>query len=241
MWLQTDTITVRIFEFLKTEIIRDGVQLLPEKAIFFTKEKVLVAADLHFGKINHFRQAGLPVPKSANQKNAETLIDLINYWKPERTIFLGDLFHSHYNEEWEVVGQIVKHFPVCCFELVIGNHDIMSEHQYQRKGIKVIEKEEINQWILTHEPMDVADIPPGRINMAGHIHPGAFLQGKGRQSVTLPCFWFSKNQLILPAFGSFTGLAVISPAEADNVYIVVEKKIMAVSLIPIKRRSKITR
>ncbi len=189
-------------------------------------------ADLHFGKINHFRQAGLPVPKSANQKNAETLIDLINFWKPDRTIFLGDLFHSHYNEEWEVVGQIVHNFPACSFELIIGNHDIMSEQQYRRKGIKVIEHDLIGHWLLTHEPMERSEIPSGKVNMAGHLHPGAHLEGKGRQSITLPCFWSSKNQLILPAFGSFTGLYPIRPEENDNVYIILENNVIEVTLDP---------
>ncbi|NOT76747.1 MAG: ligase-associated DNA damage response endonuclease PdeM [Cyclobacteriaceae bacterium] len=226
---------------MKTAILKDGIQLLPEKAIFLPEEKVLIVADLHFGKINHFRQAGLPVPKSANHKNAENLIDLVNLWKPLRTVFLGDLFHSHYNEEWEVVGQIIRHFPGCSFELIIGNHDIMSEQQYIRNGIKVIDQDVIGCWILTHEPMDRLEIPDGKINMAGHIHPGAFMQGKGRQSVTLPCFWFSKNQIILPAFGSFTGLYPISPAEDDNVFIIIENKIMEVTLSPTKKRSKAAR
>src|SRR5205809_3796531 len=130
------------------------ITLLPEKALFLPAHDALLVADLHFGKINHFRQAGLPVPPAANQKNTEALIDLINKIRPARMIFLGDLFHSHYNEEWEVVGQVVKHFPACSFELVRGNHDIMSEQQYRRKGIKVMEQEELGSWILTHEPMD---------------------------------------------------------------------------------------
>jgi uncharacterized protein len=211
---------------VKTLSLPTGVELLPEKALFLTEERVLIVSDLHFGKVNHFRQAGLPVPRSANYKNAENLIDLINLWKPLRTIFLGDLFHSHYNEEWEVVGQIIHNFPACSFELVIGNHDIMSMQQYARKKISVVEQVEIGAWLLTHEPMDRSKIPSGKINLAGHIHPGAHLQGKGRQSVTLPCFWFSKNQVILPAFGSLTGLYPIRPAENDAVYIILENKIM---------------
>ncbi len=203
-----------------------GVELLPEKALFLRDERVLIVSDLHFGKVNHFRQAGLPVPRSANQKNAENLIDLINCWKPLRTVFLGDLFHSHYNEEWEVVGQIIKNFPVCSFELVIGNHDIMSLQQYERKNIKVAKQVDIGSWLLTHEPMERSQIPSGKINLAGHIHPGAHLQGKGRQSVTLPCFWFSNNQVILPAFGSLTGLYPIRPAENDAVYIILQNTIM---------------
>lgn len=226
---------------MKLEIRAKGIELLPEKALFIQEEKILIVADLHFGKINHFRRAGLPVPQAANQKNAETLIDIINKKKPVRTIFLGDLFHSHYNEEWEVVGQIVQNFPACSFELVRGNHDIMSEQQYRRKGIAVIEFAQIGDLILTHEPMVASQILKGKVNMAGHIHPGARLQGKGRQAIMLPCFWFSKKQIILPAFGMFTGLAPIHPAEKDQVYIVLENKIMEVALESRKGRSKVER
>ena len=225
---------------MKSEILTT-IQLLPEKALFLREEKILLVADLHFGKINHFRQAGLPVPVAANQKNAETLIDLINKMKPVRMIFLGDLFHSHYNEEWEVVGQIVRHFPACGFELVRGNHDIMSEQQYRRMGIKVMDHERIGNWILTHEPMDVSKIPEGQINMAGHIHPGARLEGKGRQTIMLPCFWISKKQIILPAFGSFTGLAPIRPRKNDTVHVIFENKIVEVVMESRERPSKVAR
>ena len=226
---------------MKLKIGTQEIELLAEKALFIQEEKILIVADLHFGKINHFRQAGLPVPHAANQKNAETLIDLINGKKPDRTIFLGDLFHSHYNEEWEVVGQIVHNFPACQFDLVRGNHDIMSEQQYRRKGIKVIEQEKIGDLILTHEPMGNAAIPKSKINLAGHLHPGARLQGKGRQAIVLPCFWISKKQIILPAFGMFTGLATIRPGENDQIFIILEDRIMQAAMESHKGRSKAVR
>jgi DNA ligase-associated metallophosphoesterase len=224
---------------LKSDQLPTDLLLLPEKAIFLKDERILVVADLHFGKVNHFRRAGLPVPPAANQRNTEALIDLVTMHQPRRVIFLGDLFHSHYNEEWEVVGQIVKHFPACAFELIRGNHDIMSERQYHRKGISVVECERIGHYLLTHEPTLLEDIPTSIINVAGHIHPGAHLQGKGRQSVTLPCFWFSKNQIILPAFGSFTGLAAITPSENDRVFVVFENKILEANKESSKPRSKV--
>ena len=112
-----------------------SAELLTEKALFLPAFSALVIADLHFGKVNHFRRSGLPVPSAVNKKNAERLIDLVNSKKPQRTIFLGDLFHSHYNDDWEVVGQIVNNFSSCKFELVRGNHDILSEQQYRRQGI----------------------------------------------------------------------------------------------------------
>jgi DNA ligase-associated metallophosphoesterase len=206
------------------------LQLMQERALFLPEGKILVVADLHFGKINHFRMSGLPVPPAANRKNAETLIDLIIKTSPSRMIFLGDLFHSHYNEEWEVVGQIIANFPSCSFELVRGNHDIMSEQQYKRKGIRVIDQERVGPFLLTHEPMELSEIPKGIRNIAGHLHPGARLHGKGRQSVMLPCFWLMAKQIILPAFGSFTGLAAISPVEGDKVYGIVEDTMVELTL-----------
>jgi uncharacterized protein len=209
------------------EIQNEIVHLMPEKVVFLAQHKILLAADLHFGKVNHFRRSGIAVPAKANDRNAAMLIDAINKAKPDRVIFLGDLFHSHYNEEWETVGQIRKHFSLCSFELVMGNHDILTLQQYKRNSVSVFLKElSVGQWVFTHEPMKV--VPADQYNLAGHIHPGVRLQGTAKQSLTLPCFYFSGSQGILPAFGSFTGLAKIVPKEADGVFVIANGKVMRV-------------
>src|SRR5689334_3920355 len=99
-------------------VIRDfEFELLPDKSVYWPAEKTLMIADLHLGKINHFRRSGFPVPAKANDANTASLIELLIRHKPEKMIFLGDLFHSHYNQEWEVLGQVVKYFSSCSFEL----------------------------------------------------------------------------------------------------------------------------
>jgi len=211
------------------EIGETMLHLIPERAVWLPALQAMIMGDLHFGKVNHFRRAGLPVPQAANIRNAERLIDLINRWKPQRIIFLGDLFHSVYNDDWETVGQITQHFPACAFELVRGNHDILSERQYSRYGIKVSEQVQIGNLLLTHEPMEESEVPDNLTNLAGHIHPAARLVGKGRQALTFPCFWKTPRKLILPAFGSFTGLAVVRPESKDVIYIIVEGKILTVN------------
>jgi uncharacterized protein len=213
------------------QALNHAIQLMSEKALFLPDWKALIIGDLHFGKANHFRRSGLPVPFGVNKKNVETLVDLINKTKPDRVIFLGDLFHSHYNDEWEVVGQVVKHFSACKFQLVMGNHDIMSRRQYDRHTIEVCNHLEVGPFFLTHEPLPESEIPKEFVNVAGHIHPGAHFIGKGRQALTFPCFWFSEKQWILPAFGSFTGLAVVRPAEGDRVFVIIEDKIMEVGTV----------
>ncbi len=214
-----------------TELIIAGEKfsLNAHKALYWDKHKALLLADLHLGKVNHFRRAGIPVPSKANDRNLEVMIELIQQLKPSRLICLGDLFHSHYNQEWEVFGEVIRHFNHISFELVMGNHDIMSDLQYQRKGIVVHDQLQIDNIILTHHPLE--EIEATQYNMAGHIHPGVHLRGKGRQAITLPCFYFGKNQAVLPAFGMFTGLARIQPKKEDKVFAIVEDKVIDVSIL----------
>lgn len=202
------------------------LQLLPQKAVWVPDGEILLVADLHLGKANHFRRSGIPVPNAVNSKNLEILIELINNYQPKKVIFLGDLFHSDYNEEWEALGQVVRHFASVRFQLVRGNHDIMSELQYERCQLEVFEQLEMGSFLLTHEPLEV--IPENKYNMAGHIHPGVRLKGKGRQSIILPCFFFGKEQAILPAFGAFTGFVKVRVSKGDNVFVIAEKRIIKI-------------
>ena len=204
----------------------EELTLDPQRIIYWRSRKMMLLADLHLGKISHFRRSGIPVPIKANQENLESLVDLINLTKPERLVCLGDLFHSHYNAAWEEFGELVNHFPGVSFELVLGNHDIMSSLQYERKGITVYDRLKIGPFLFTHHPEE--NIGADVYNLAGHVHPGVLMLGKGRQAMTLPCFYFGRQQGFLPAFGAFTGMARIKPQKEDRVYVIAEDKIMAV-------------
>jgi len=212
---------------MDVHILNEEFGLYPQKAIFWKSQDMLLLSDLHLGKINHFRKAGIPVPSKANDHNLELFIDLVQMCNPKRIVCLGDLFHSHYNAEWEVFGEVVKHFSSINFDLVLGNHDIMGKYQYHRKGIALHDTLRIGNFLLTHHPLE--SVPEGIYNFAGHIHPGVSLRGRGRQAITLPCFYFGDRQAFLPAFGKFTGLARIAPKKKDKIYIVAENKVMFVS------------
>lgn len=202
----------------------EELHLLPDKAVFLPRLKTLLLADLHLGKINHFRKSGVAVPIAANDQNTAALIDVIQKTKPERTIFLGDLFHSHYNEEWEVLRQVLGHFAACSFELVVGNHDVLSPLQYARLGIRMHNGQlAVHPFLLTHQPVSAEH---SAYNLAGHIHPGIRLVGQARQSLVLPCFWFSERSGLLPAFGSFTGLYRLRLKKNERVYVIADNQVM---------------
>jgi len=199
--------------------------LLPEKAVFFEKNRILLLSDLHLGKASHFRKAGIPVPVGVNNKNLDNLAHLLIRYKPLRVLFIGDLFHSHFNYEWESFGQLLAGFPETEFELVNGNHDILSDIQYKRVRLRCHRKLELfPEFFLLHEP----DPDLTGFQICGHLHPAVKLSGKGRQTVTLPCFWFSNKTGILPAFGAFTGRSIIRPGKADRVFVIVAEKVIVV-------------
>jgi DNA ligase-associated metallophosphoesterase len=209
------------------EIFLSGkrVILMPEKAVFLPEENTLIVSDLHLGKVNHFRRAGIPVPVRAGEATFEALITLLMMVKPSRTIFLGDLFHSHYNQAWDAFVKVIESFSQIQFDLVAGNHDILSDYQYKKSGIGL--RREINiagDMILRHEMKEDGD--ENLFQICGHIHPSVRLRGKGLSSVKFPCFWVRGQTLILPAFGAFTGTHCITPKKSDRIYFVADKKVI---------------
>ena len=52
---------------------------------------------------------------------------------------------------------------------------------------------------------------------------------RGRQRLKLPAFWFGPRVGVLPAFGEFTGGAVVSPRPGDRVFVVAGDQVVPVS------------
>ena len=201
--------------------------LHPLKAIYLKDQHTLLIADLHLGKARHFRKAGFPVPQAVGDANFDKLISLFLEFKPTRVIFLGDLFHSDFNAEWPSFVDLMGRFPNIQFELVRGNHDILSADLYQEAQMKVHQDQFIiGRLLLTHEPLE--EIPECFYNLAGHIHPCVHLSGGGRQRMRLACFHFGKNAGLLPAFGEFTGMAKIEVKKTDRVFVIGEDRVIPV-------------
>jgi uncharacterized protein len=212
---------------MKLNLLNDSFDLLPEKAIYSVEKKMLVLSDLHLGKAMHFRKNGIAIPQESSKKDYAVLIDLIAKHNPEKVILLGDLFHSAYNSEWSLFCDFINIHSAIEFTLVIGNHDILQKELYNDLKIAVVrESMELDSIIFSHEPM--LEVPIGKINIAGHIHPGVILYGMGKQKIRLACFYFNEDQLILPAFGRLTGLQLINPEKDSKVFAVVNNKVMLI-------------
>lgn len=208
---------------LETTINEQLFTMHSSGALFWNEKNTLLIADVHLGKVTHFRKNGFAIPNEALHKNFEKLIEVVDFFKPSSILFLGDLFHSTKNSEWDLFTEWSKECS-CELLLIAGNHDIIDAHNYENNGIKVVENSRIDDFFLTHHPKEVE----GMFNFSGHIHPGIVLRGLGRGHLKLPCFFQRKNQMILPAFGAFTGLGIMKPEKDDIIFAVTKEEIVLI-------------
>jgi len=197
--------------------------LHPAGVMFWEEQQMLLISDVHLGKISHFRKHGSAVPNSAISKNFIRLTEVVDFFSPKTICFMGDLFHSSLNVEWDLFTNWISETDLAIV-LEAGNHDIISELKYEALGIKIYSEIILKNILLTHHPEN----RDGFYNICGHLHPGYKLRGVGRQTVKLRCFYLNKQQLIMPAFGEFTGNYWISPNEGDRIFAITKKEVILV-------------
>ncbi|MCP9199444.1 ligase-associated DNA damage response endonuclease PdeM [Gramella sp. GC03-9] len=198
--------------------------LHPTGAAYWVEQEVLLIADVHLGKVSHFRKHGSAVPVEAIKINFNKMDLLLKEFDPEHVVFLGDLFHSSINMEWDLFSNWVNGINNQ-IHLIAGNHDIISPLLYEDLGISVHEQVKAGEFLLTHHPQgEIQDF-----NICGHIHPGYKMKGPGKQLLKLSCFFLSEDQLILPAFGEFTGNYFLDPGEKEQVFAITGKEVILVN------------
>lgn len=201
--------------------------LTAERCLFWEARKCLIVSDLHFGKTGHFRRAGIPVPPDAYKEDLQRLWQQIQYFQPAELIFVGDLFHSRANLEHEWFRKWRKDIPWVSMHLVVGNHDILRTEDYEAMDLVIHEEHYIvDGFCFVH---DLPTDPASYYYISGHIHPGIRLAGPGRQSLRFPCFYFSFQFAILPAFSRFTGIALIEPKPGEHVFAIVDNTLILVN------------
>ncbi len=203
--------------------------LTAERCLYWEGPKCLILSDLHFGKTGHFRRAGIAVPPEVYKEDLHRLWQQIQYFQPQEVIFVGDLFHSRANLEHGWFRKWRHDQPWLKMHLVIGNHDILGQKDYEDMDL-IIHKQRfiLGEFCFVHDLLP-EDLDGAHYCISGHIHPGIRLAGPGRQSLRFPCFYFSSHFAILPAFSRFTGIALIEPKQGENVFAIVEDKLILVN------------
>jgi uncharacterized protein len=201
-----------------------------DRVIFWEEEATLILSDLHLGKTGHFRKSGIAIPQNVYKEDLQRLVSLIQFFDPCQLIIVGDLFHSQVNKELDLFKKWRTDLATVKVRLVKGNHDILPGNWYEEAGITVDHEElTINDFCFRHDPgSELANRGPSLFCFSGHIHPGINIRGLAKQSLHFPCFYFTDNYCVLPAFSRFTGTYSVHPQKGENVFAIVENNIIKI-------------
>ena len=198
------------------------------RGAYWCERRWLVVADAHFGKAATFRALGVPVPHGTTSDSLSRLADMIDRIQPTTIVFLGDLFHAreaHAVPTLSALYEWRERYASLELVLVEGNHDRNAGAPPASLRIhRESDPWRVDRFAFCHYPRFVHDAAA----LAGHLHPAIRLHGRADASVRLPCFWLRDELTVLPAFGAFTGGAVIDREQGDRVIAVAEDQVVEV-------------
>jgi len=206
----------------------ERLRLLVERAIYWERAGTLLVADPHFGKAAAFRAAGVPVPRGTTTETLLRLDAAITRTAARRIVFLGDFLHAREGrspETLRVINEWRASHVAIEMVLVRGNHDKRAGDPPRELNMQCVDGPVAEApFVFSHKPVRSDD---GYV-LCGHVHPSVRLSGLGREHSRLACFWFGAETGILPAFGEFTGLAVVEVALGDRVFVLAGGEVIKV-------------
>jgi len=177
-----------------------------DRAVYWPAQQRLLIADLHLGKADVFRRAGIAVPRGGTSHDLGRIDALLEASGARELFVLGDLLHGPVPDaawrtrwlEWRAAR------PRLRVAVLAGNHD--RRLAAADLAIEALPAEvEAPPFRLSHLPPPTNDARP---TLCGHLHPVVKVEG-----VRWPCFWRRGETLVLPAFSAFTGGHALTPAD----------------------------
>lgn len=203
------------------------LELHAGRGAYLPRENTLLVADLHLGKEATFRRHGIPVPSGSTDGTLAAVSKMLEHTGARRLIILGDLFHARSSlssDTCQSVESFLQRHAGVEVVLVSGNHDrhvgaLPPSWPIDLAGDVLT----LPGIVLVHEPEAVG--PAGDLVICGHIHPAVRMYSSTESLGSLPCFWLSGRQLVLPAIGEFTGTYQVKPRGSDRVWLIADGSI----------------
>lgn len=180
--------------------VRPGVWLDSRRALWFSAERRLALADLHWGYAASHRARGNLLPNWGDEDLERRLEGLLRDYAPAAMIWLGDIVHAA-----EGASRLEQWLGACATPILMlaGNHDRRWTGARERCA-------QVGRYFFHHGDR-AEQIPEGAIEVVGHLHPALIWQ-KGPDRLKLPALIASPKRLVLPAFSPWAGGADCTPA-----------------------------
>ncbi|MEO8365474.1 MAG: ligase-associated DNA damage response endonuclease PdeM [Pseudoxanthomonas sp.] len=202
-------------------VANEELRLLGDRAVYWPARRRLLIADLHLGKADVFRRAGIGLPQGGTAHDLQRLSRLLLETTATELWILGDMLHgpapqAAWRDSWNAWrGQ---HAGLRIVALA-GNHDRALAPA--GLGIELAgESVEEGALVMRHEPRP----HPHRHVLCGHVHPLATLPGIRRR---WPAFWLRDGITVLPAFSHFTAGVAPRLFQGERLVACVEGEVVA--------------
>jgi DNA ligase-associated metallophosphoesterase len=189
----------------------EALVVLADRALYWPARNRLLLADLHLGKGDVFRRAGIAVPSGGTAHDLARIDALLDATGATELLVLGDIVHgpvpdAAWRTQW-LAWRAAR--PGLRVGVVAGNHDrALGKAGLALELLPAVLRD--GALVLRHDPTPSAD----GIVLAGHLHPCFGVPGMTRR---WPGFWWREHAgvLVLPAFSAFTGgfRAELGPGE----------------------------
>ncbi|MGV8961414.1 MAG: ligase-associated DNA damage response endonuclease PdeM [Stenotrophomonas sp.] len=192
------------------ELAGESVHFLADRALYWPARQRLLIADLHLGKADVFRAAGIAVPSGGTAHDLARLDALLQLTAARQLWVLGDFLHGPRSGAVEAAWrQLLRAHPCVSTSVIGGNHDRALDPDALRVSL-LPEDVDDGPFRFRHHPRAPAGTGEPHV-LCGHLHPVVLLPGlPGR----FPAFSLDPAQTVLPAFSRFTGGRVIDdPAQ----------------------------
>lgn len=198
------------------QLAGERVRLHGDRALYWPARKRLLIADLHLGKADAFRRAGIALPRGGTALDLDRLSALLAASGAQSLWVLGDLLHgplvdTHWRDAWQRWRSRHAGLDIA---VIPGNHD----RALGAAGLALrvlADTFDDGPFALRHEPQ----AHPHLHVMCGHVHPVSALPGLGRR---WPVFWLRERLTVLPAFSQFTGGSPVTPRAGESLIACVE-------------------
>ena len=175
------------------------MELYGDGTLYLPSYETLIVSDLHLEK-GAALSKGAPLPQFDTVDTLARLSEAQKRCKPARLICLGDSFHNisrAFQMPKDYLDMLYQMAETSDFIWITGNHDDYLPDRLPGKSCK---EQFVGVIRFCHE----ADGLPMTPTISGHYHPKARVKLRARH-LSAPCFIESSLDLIMPAFGSYTG------------------------------------
>lgn len=206
-----------------------------DKALYLTKQKILVIGDLHIGYEEALNKEGILVPRTQFRELNRDLGKIFKRLKEDKKkidkiVVLGDLKHEFgeiSQQEWRETKEILDLLKKESKKVILikGNHDTILEPIAKRKEMRIRDFYIEDRICFLHGHKLFSECLDKKVKMlvVGHRHPAVVLADKYKKE-KYKCFlfgkWKGKEVILMPSFFSFIiGSDILTRTENNYLFI----------------------